>query len=123
MPQLAPAVLNNGTTDINFTVSTINSQGVAFLVNRNGSVPGAVTTFSMSRGGSEKSGYKPVLKLAVPVIDPITNMVADESLLQVSGRLSPRMTAEERTKLRKMLISALDGAYGTGIIDNLEGVY
>lgn len=125
MPQLAPLVLNDGTKDLTFAPQTIDKNGVAFLANR-GLLPMEVAEVSISRNGTEKTGYKPRVKITLPItgLDPAGNTkVVDYEIVEISYRRSPLGTVASGKRLTALASNAVKSALVIAVTEGLEGVY
>lgn len=124
MPQLQPVVLNDGTADRTFSPRDIK-QNVATSVFRPGVAVGDAITLTRSLVGNDKTGYKPMLKLVVPVTENIGGVqtVVDENIYNISGRISPRSEAALLTMGLSLVQALLAHADTQAMLVNRESVY
>lgn len=124
MPQLAPLTINDGTAGVVFTPRSMKD-GVATLVKR-GAQPLDVQELSVSLRGSDRSGYKPVIKVQIPILGTSPtgqSMVIDTVILQVTGRLPASVSIADRLRARQLLSNALKDASIVSVLDTMEGIY
>lgn len=124
MPQLAPLTINDGTAGVVFTPRSMKD-GVATLVKR-GALPLDVQELSVSLRGSDTFGYKPVIKIQIPILGTSPtgqSMVVDTVILQVTGRLPATVSTADRLRARKLLSNALNDAAIVSVLDTMEGIY
>lgn len=127
MGQLIQITLNNGTEDLIFKPSGIDSNGVSTLVNGTGIILADKQHSLSSRTSTTRR--KGTLKLDLPVVvDETINGVSQpkqvrKAYIRCDFDFSVLSTTAERTAARQLLISALSSALAVGVIDNNETIY
>lgn len=124
MPQLAPVILNDGTANRTYAPQDIKANIATSALRPNAAV-GDAQVLTRSLTGNDKTGFKPMLKLTIPVVASVAGVptVVDNHILMISGRLSARDTEANRTIALNLLKALAAHADTTAMVVGLQGVY
>lgn len=127
MGQLAPIVLNDGTTDLTFKPSGISPDGIAKLVSGNGVIVGDKSLTIGARLNSQRR--KVTVKLDLPTVtDETVNGISQpkqirKAYVRVDTDFSTLATTSEREEAVNLITAAVKAALIKDVIVNNDTIY
>lgn len=120
MPNTAPIVINDGTSDVTFSPDSVSSTHAVFQ-DLDATVLAQRELLHYDRPASEKGQVRRSIRLNVPYVE-VVNGVNVIKMVSFKGEMVAPSTSPSgtRTRVRKLASAALNNAISQSVFDNPE---